>query len=343
MSEDETAVRKRKSDEQVEEDKSSVSCHRNSRLTTYTTMLLGLLIAVITAPLIGCNQAPVKQQYGIASPTLSPDNNLIIFALGEVPGISDIAIYDIAAKKLLRINPTGKDCLAPVYSPDGRQIAFASGKGDDKNIYIMNADGTGLRQLTHIINNNPLTAPKEPVVKINGQPTFSRDGKRLVFGRSGVRRARSMGGTMVSHWDFYEVDIASGVERKLTDYRYYMTTRAYYLPSGDGIVYSGSGPKGAEIPEGMYTRNGNEIMLKYERSEHARRAFEHPTYSADPTVALDGSIAFVSRTNLYDNTKGSFTYDIFLHKDGQTRRVTKERFAIIASPFISYDGSRIVF
>jgi Tol biopolymer transport system component len=38
----------------------------------------------------------------------------------------------------------------PVWSPDGRQIAFESGRdGPTENIYVMNADGSGLQNLTH--------------------------------------------------------------------------------------------------------------------------------------------------------------------------------------------------
>src|SRR2546426_7793953 len=37
----------------------------------------------------------------------------------------------------------------PVWSPDGKRIAFHSTRdGDDEDIFVMNADGTGVIQLT---------------------------------------------------------------------------------------------------------------------------------------------------------------------------------------------------
>ncbi len=38
----------------------------------------------------------------------------------------------------------------PVWSPDGRRIAFVHGNlGELQEIYVMNADGTGVTRLTH--------------------------------------------------------------------------------------------------------------------------------------------------------------------------------------------------
>jgi TolB protein len=41
----------------------------------------------------------------------------------------------------------GKDPF-PVWSPDGRKIAFGGGRDDVGSIYLVNADGSGLRRLT---------------------------------------------------------------------------------------------------------------------------------------------------------------------------------------------------
>jgi len=37
----------------------------------------------------------------------------------------------------------------PAWSPNGRQIAFASVRDGDGEIYVMNADGSHRRPLTH--------------------------------------------------------------------------------------------------------------------------------------------------------------------------------------------------
>jgi Tol biopolymer transport system component len=39
--------------------------------------------------------------------------------------------------------------INPVWSPDGRQIAYVSDAGNNKDIYIMDADGSNLHRLTY--------------------------------------------------------------------------------------------------------------------------------------------------------------------------------------------------
>ena len=56
----------------------------------------------------------------------------------------------------------------PAWSPDGKQIAFASDRDGDFEIYVVNANGTNLRQLTD--NKCEDTSPD-----------WSPDGERIVF------------------------------------------------------------------------------------------------------------------------------------------------------------------
>jgi len=86
----------------------------------------------------------------------------------------------------------------PRYSPDGSQIAFTSDAGEDlPNVWIMNVDGTGVRQLT--------TGGGE-------WPDWSPDGSAIVYTRSSltnkaadrgvlwVLNLRSMTSTQVTSW-----------------------------------------------------------------------------------------------------------------------------------------------
>lgn len=57
---------------------------------------------------------------------------------------------------------------APAVSPNGKQIAFMSRRDGNWNIYVVNSDGTGLKQLTDDPAND-------------GLPTWSPDGKVIAF------------------------------------------------------------------------------------------------------------------------------------------------------------------
>jgi Tol biopolymer transport system component/DNA-binding winged helix-turn-helix (wHTH) protein len=84
----------------------------------------------------------------------SPDGNWIVFPdakSSEDPS----AIYALSLKTLearpLSAPPNSWDGdYGPVFSPDGKKIAFVRGAdAAERNLYLMNADGSGIRQLTN--------------------------------------------------------------------------------------------------------------------------------------------------------------------------------------------------
>ena len=60
----------------------------------------------------------------------------------------------------------------PVWSPDGRKIAFTSKRDGTWDVHLMNADGSRLRNLTR----NPAH---------DAAPAWSPDGRKIAFGRAG--------------------------------------------------------------------------------------------------------------------------------------------------------------
>jgi Tol biopolymer transport system component len=61
----------------------------------------------------------------------------------------------------------------PAWSPDGSKIAFTSRRDGTFHVYVMNADGSGMRKLT--------TSKQD-----DDRPAWSPDGTRVVFGREGA-------------------------------------------------------------------------------------------------------------------------------------------------------------
>jgi len=83
--------------------------------------------------------------------TFPGQNGKIVFQ-SDRSGSWQLYTIDPDGGNLLQVTqmaPTDQDLWVPSFSPDGKQIAFCYGTGGVSEIYVINADGTGLKQLTH--------------------------------------------------------------------------------------------------------------------------------------------------------------------------------------------------
>ena len=143
-------------------------------------------------------------------------------------------------------NGNGSD-LAPASSPDGRRIAFQSNRDGNWEIYVMNADGTGVQRLTHNSAED-------------GEPGWSPDGKNIAFVHNGRlyamqasgQRAHSLenkgewpswspdGKTLASDVEFgdhYHGVVVSAPGRGLGAYGTPDDRRPVWSPQGSTLVY----------------------------------------------------------------------------------------------------------
>ena len=66
----------------------------------------------------------------------------------------------------------GTDNVSPSYSPDGRRVAFTSGRSGHPEVYIMDADGTGAELLTPFAFGDQY---------YRSNPDWSPDGRNVAF------------------------------------------------------------------------------------------------------------------------------------------------------------------
>lgn len=109
----------------------------------------------------------------VSNPAISPDGRQIVFTRTWVDKLKDqyrsnlwiVEADGIRVRELTRGN--WRDS-APVWSPDGKRIAFLSDRDGTNQVHVMWADTGEVAQLTH-------------VQRVPGNLTWSRDGKRIAF------------------------------------------------------------------------------------------------------------------------------------------------------------------
>jgi dipeptidyl aminopeptidase/acylaminoacyl peptidase len=95
----------------------------------------------------------------LAEPTLSPDGKLAVvpvtaYDVAANKGLTDLWILPTAGGPARQLTSDAAPDTAPVFSPDGKWIAFLSKRGDDKEsqVYVIATDGGEARRVTAVPN-----------------------------------------------------------------------------------------------------------------------------------------------------------------------------------------------
>ena len=103
------------------------------------------------------------------SPALSPDTFHLAFAGDRELRGADIYLLDIRhPNDEMRLAARPMQDTSPSFSPDGKRLAFVALGDGNSEIYLMNADGTGLFRATRTLADE-------------SGPVFSRDGRSIIF------------------------------------------------------------------------------------------------------------------------------------------------------------------
>jgi len=109
----------------------------------------------------------------------------------------DLFLIDREGAELQRLTSTAVRDMDPAVSPDGTQVAYRSGESAAMELWLMNADGSGARQLT--THPAPESIGEEHVYRA-GPPRWSPDGKSITYmswrdGKYGLFATDSSGST----------------------------------------------------------------------------------------------------------------------------------------------------
>jgi hypothetical protein len=155
-----------------------------------------------------------------SQPAWSPTLMQIAYVVAPSPGSNmfDLYVADADGANARRLTADSALVRSPAFvRPNGDQIVFESARGGKPQLYLINKDGTGRRQLTS--GDNP-----------NTQPDVSPDGKKILFVslRETVPRER--------HYNVYEMNMDGTGERRLTNSPRPEDSPAY-APDGRSFYY----------------------------------------------------------------------------------------------------------
>ena len=276
--------------------------------------LLALLIASLCAGVFaqskkGASGTLDKETFmnmeSVSNPAISPDGKLIVFTRSWVNKVKDerasnLWIVDVEGVRIRELTTGNWRDSQPVWSPDGKRIAFLSDRDGTNQLHVLWVDTREVAQLTHLeqapsgitwspdgksiaftafeADNDPILAVKLPERPRNAQ--WARPAvivNRLAWAADG-RGPLPMGFTQV-----YTIDsVLGGTPRQVTSGKYNHNNPEW---SADGkTIYLSSIRK----PDAEYLRGDSEIYAVDLKTLEIKQLTDRSGPDGAPQVSPDG-------------------------------------------------------
>ena len=260
----------------------------------------------------------------------------------------------------------------PAWSPDGSAVVFESTRDGDPEVFVMNADGSELRQLTfnNVVDGSPVFSPDGSQIAFvsdrdgnlevylmeadggnphnvsnhpgtDGHPKFSADGHFLVFNSNRVSDPATFADGYMSHehnHEIFRLELSTGSLERLTDFPGWDTYPSL-SPDGQWLLWRRSIDGLGRFAD----KKNSEIFVKNLATGEEINVSQHPDFDGWPAWSPDGAqIAFSS------NRAGAVreTWDLYvMSADGSNPiRLTFEgsEGRYFTKPAFSPDGGRLL-
>ncbi|MDX2149144.1 MAG: S9 family peptidase [Bryobacteraceae bacterium] len=118
-----------------------------------------VLVILAALPMLGGERLLTKETFfdfeTISNPSISPDGTQIVFSRGWLDNVKDqnranLWIVDREGKRVRELTHGNWRDSEPVWSPDGKRIAFLSDRDGTTQVHVMWLDTREVAQLTHL-------------------------------------------------------------------------------------------------------------------------------------------------------------------------------------------------
>lgn len=142
---------------------------------------------------VSFTQHTASEEGSDADVCVDPTGKWLLFSSTRHNEKADVYLQKVDGQSVIQLTTDPADDVQPVFSPDGKHIAFASSRSGNWDIYVMDSEGRNVELITG-------TAAHEL------HPSFSPDGTRLVYSALSTRSEQ---------WEIWVIDLASRQRRML--------------------------------------------------------------------------------------------------------------------------------
>ncbi len=243
----------------------------------------------------------------VSGPAISPDGRQIVFTREWIDTLKDqprtnLWIVNSDGSRVHELTPGTWRDSAPVWSPDGKRIAFLSDRDGTTQLHVLYVDTGAVAQLTHLERAPggvkwspdgrqicftafvpdedpilPIQLPKRPRGAEWAKPATIVD--RLSWGRDGT------GPTEKGYTHAFVVDaVVGGTPRQVTDGKF-SHSDPEWAPDGQTLYVSG-----IRKPDAEYLRNDSEIYAIDVKTLQIRTLTDRKGPDTNPTPSPDGQL-----------------------------------------------------